>query len=59
VAFAVMGISIIGVLKIVLNKQKIQCALLDIVFNFPMSSLTIIEDSFVIVMSGFMIFQMI
>jgi hypothetical protein len=54
-----MGISIIGVLKIVLNKQKIQCAVLDIVFNFPMSSLTIIEDSFVIVMSGFMIFQKI
>lgn len=59
VAFAVMGISIIGVLKSVLNKQKIQCACLGTVFNLPMSSVTIIEDALMIVMSGFMIFQMI
>ncbi|MGZ3938215.1 MAG: heavy-metal-associated domain-containing protein [Flavisolibacter sp.] len=59
VAFAVMGISIIGVLKSVLNKQKIQCACLGTVFNLPMSTVTITEDALMIVMSGFMIFQMI
>ena len=59
VAFAVMGISIIGVLKSVMNQQKIQCACLGVVFNLPMSTVTILEDGLMIVMSGFMIFQII
>lgn len=55
IAFVVMSISIVGVLQSVLNKQKIQCACLGAVFNLPMSSVTIIEDALMIVMSACMI----
>ncbi len=56
VTFIVMSISIIGVLQSVLNKKKIQCACLGAVFNLPMSTVTIIEDALMIVMSGLMLF---
>ncbi len=46
-----MSVSLIGVLKSLLNKKKIQCACLGTVFNLPMSTLTIVEDSIMIVMS--------
>ena len=52
----VMTVSIIGVLQVVLNKQKIQCACLGAVFNLPMSTVTIIEDGLMIVMSIGMLF---
>ncbi|MCG8332259.1 MAG: heavy metal translocating P-type ATPase [Chitinophagales bacterium] len=52
----VMTVSIIGVLQVVLNKQKIQCACLGAVFNLPMSTVTIIEDGLMIVMSVGMLF---
>ena len=55
VAFVVMSISIIGVLQAVLRKTKIQCACLGAVFNLPMSTVTIIEDALMIVMSATMI----
>lgn len=55
VTFLVMTISIIGVLQSVLNKKKIQCACLGAVFNLPMSTVTIIEDALMIVMSGAML----
>lgn len=58
ITLIVMSISIIGVLQSVLNKQKIQCACLGAVFNLPMSTVTIIEDSLMIVMSGLMIIQL-
>lgn len=57
IAFAVMTISIIGVLQSVLNKRKIQCACLGAVFDLPMSTITIIEDALMIVMSGYMIWN--
>lgn len=47
----VMTASIAGVLKVVLNKRKIQCACLGAVFNLPMSTVTIIEDGLMIAMS--------
>ncbi len=47
----VMGVSSIGVIKSVLNKQKIQCACLGAVFNLPMSTVTIIEDLLMIGMA--------
>lgn len=47
----VMTISIIGVLQSVLNKKKIRCACLGAVFNLPMSTITIIEDALMILMS--------
>jgi copper chaperone CopZ len=51
VTFIVMSISIIGVLQSVFNKRKIKCACLGAVFNLPMSTVTIIEDLLMIVMS--------
>jgi cation transport ATPase len=55
VTLIVMCISIIGVLRSVLNKQKIQCACLGAIFDLPMSTVTIIEDALMIVMSAFML----
>lgn len=59
VAFSVMSISIIGVLQSVFNNKKIQCACLGTVFNLPMSTITIIEDGLMIIMSGLMIIHYI
>lgn len=59
ITFVVMSISIIGVVKSVLNKKKIQCACLGAVFNLPMSTVTIIEDALMIAMSGFMLTHLI
>jgi copper chaperone CopZ len=55
VTFLVMTISIIGVLQSVLNKRKIKCACLGAVFNLPMSTITIIEDALMILMSAVML----
>lgn len=59
VTFLVMSVSIIGVLQSVLNKKKIQCACLGAIFNLPMSTVTIIEDALMIIMSGLMIINLI
>jgi hypothetical protein len=50
-----MGVSIIGVLQSLVNKRKIQCACLGTVFNLPMSTVTVIEDALMMVMSGTML----
>lgn len=55
----VMSISIIGVLQSVFNKRQIRCACLGAVFNLPMSTVTIIEDALMIVMSGVMLVQVL
>jgi cation transport ATPase len=55
VTIIVMTVSIIGVLQSVLNKQMIRCACLGAVFNLPMSTVTIIEDALMIIMSGIML----
>jgi copper chaperone CopZ len=52
ITLVVMTVSIIGVLKSVLNKRKIKCACLGAVFNLPMSTVTIIEDALMIGMSA-------
>ena len=59
ITLVVMSISIIGVLKSVLNKRKIKCACLGTVFNLPMSTITIIEDALMILMSAIMLIKMI
>jgi copper chaperone CopZ len=59
ITLIVMGVGIIGVLQSVLNKRKIQCACLGAVFNLPMSSITIIEDALMILMSAGMIISML
>lgn len=59
VTFIVMSISIIGVLQSVLNKKRIQCACLGTVFNLPMSTVTIIEDGLMILMSAAMLMSLL
>jgi copper chaperone CopZ len=55
VTFVVMSVSIVGVLQSVVNKRKIKCACLGAVFNLPISTVTIIEDALMIVMSSIML----
>jgi copper chaperone CopZ len=55
ITLVVMSVSIIGVLQSVLNKRKIKCGCLGTVFNLPMSTVTIFEDSLMIAMSTLMI----
>ena len=57
VTFVVMSVSIVGVLQTVLNKKTIKCACLGDVFNLPMSTVTIIEDGLMIIMSLGMVFM--
>ncbi len=54
----VMSLSMIGVLQTVMNKKKIQCACLGAVFNLPMSTVTIIENGLMIIMSVAMLFHL-
>lgn len=56
VTFVVMTFSSLGVIRSVLNKQKIRCACLGAVFNLPMSTVTIIED---LLMAGMALFMLI
>ncbi len=58
VTLVVMTVSIVGVLQSVLNKRKIRCACLGAVFNLPMSTVTIVEDSLMIAMSAIMLLLM-
>ena len=51
----VMSIGLVGVVSAVRKRQTIQCACLGTVFNLPMSAVTIIEISIMLVMSGIMI----
>lgn len=51
----VMSASIVGVIQSVIRKQRIQCACLGAVFNLPMSTVTIIEDATMILMSAMML----
>jgi copper chaperone CopZ len=54
--FVVMAFSSIGVIRSVINQQKIRCACLGSVFNLPMSTVTIIED---LAMAGMALFMLI
>lgn len=44
----IMGFGALGVIKSVLDKRKIRCACLGSVFNLPMSTITIIENSLMV-----------
>lgn len=59
VTFVVMSVSLVGVLQSVLNKKKIRCACLGAVFNLPMSTITIVEDAAMILMSGVMLVSLL
>ncbi|MCY7352199.1 MAG: cation transporter [Cytophagaceae bacterium] len=45
---ALMGFGALGVAKSVLNKRKIRCACLGAVFNLPMSTVTLIENTLMV-----------
>lgn len=47
----ILGIGTIGVAKTVLDKKKIKCACLGTVFNLPMTKVTLIENSIMLVMA--------
>jgi copper chaperone CopZ len=55
ITLIVMGVSIVGVIQSVLENKKIKCACLGDVFNLPMSTITIIEDALMILMSAYML----
>ena len=56
ITFFVMTFSSLGVIRSVLNQQKIRCACLGAVFNLPMSTVTIIED---LLMAGMALWMLI
>jgi cation transport ATPase len=51
----VLGITTVGVMRVLLNKQTIQCACVGTGFNLPMSHITIIENLLMIGMSAWML----
>lgn len=55
ITLLLMSISIVGVIQSVINKKNIKCACLGGVFNLPMSTITIIEDGLMILMSLWML----
>jgi len=59
VTLAVMGVSIVGVIKALATKRKIRCACLGTVFNLPMSIVTLVEDGLMLVMSATMLIWLI
>lgn len=51
----IMSVGLIGVVSAVRKKQAIQCACLGTAFNLPMSVVTIVENSVMIVMATIML----
>ena len=47
----ILGIGTIGVIQSVMKKETIKCACLGTVFNLPMSNITIIENSIMLLMA--------
>ncbi|GAB5443076.1 MAG: hypothetical protein Fues2KO_34250 [Fuerstiella sp.] len=55
----IMAIGLVGVIGAVRKKQTIQCACLGTVFNLPMSIVTIVENSTMILMAAAMIWKLL
>ena len=55
ITLIVMAFSSIGVILVVMNKQKIRCACLGTGFNLPMTTVTIIEDLLMAAMAAWML----
>lgn len=51
ITLIILGIGTIGVARTVLDKRRIQCACLGTVFDLPMTKVTLIENSIMIVMA--------
>ncbi|APY01143.1 heavy-metal-associated domain-containing protein [Lacinutrix venerupis] len=57
VTIIVLGITTIGVIKTLLNKQEIQCACLGTVLKLPMTKATFIENTIMIIMAIIMLYK--
>jgi len=57
ITLIILGITTVGVAKSLLDKKSIQCACLGSVLNLPMTKATFIENSIMILMAIFMIFN--
>jgi cation transport ATPase len=55
----VMAVSLVGVLQSLLSRKSIRCACLGEVFNLPMSTITVVEDGLMIVMSAIMLWWIV
>ncbi len=51
----ILGITTIGVVKVLLEKKSIQCACLGTTLNLPMTKATFIENSIMMIMAIFML----
>lgn len=54
-SIVLMGFSSLGVIQALLEKRKIQCACLGTVLNLPMSTITLVEDLGMVIMSIMML----
>ncbi|WP_136481711.1 heavy-metal-associated domain-containing protein [Cognatitamlana onchidii] len=52
-----LGVTTVGVIKVLLKKQTIQCACLGTVLKLPMTKATFIENTIMIVMALFMLIK--
>ena len=57
ITLVILGITTIGVIKSLMSKQTIKCACLGSVLNLPMTKATFIENSIMIIMAVFMLFE--
>lgn len=55
VTIFIMGVGAIGVIRVLFKKNKIQCACLGTVLNLPMTKITLIENSLMVIMALIMI----
>ena len=53
---AVMTLSSLGVIQALRNKQRIRCACLGTALNLPMSTVTLVEDLLMVIMSVLMLY---
>jgi len=56
VTLIVMSVSAFGVFKSLVAKRKVRCACLGTVFNLPMTTVTLVEDSLMAGMAALMLF---
>lgn len=58
ITLLILGITTIGVLKVLINKKTIQCACLGTVLKLPMTKATLIENSIMIIMAAIMLLKL-
>ena len=56
-SICILGLTTIGVIKILISKKSIQCACLGSVLKLPMTEATLIENVIMIFMSIFMLYN--